>query len=294
MRAQQQPNGSTADTAERRAAWSGHSPPEQRLQAFLAGLQARPEVRAVLSVGSRARGAGDDDSDWDFIAICDPAPTPAALRWQQILAHTSEHGVNLFDDISWEFGTTDDFVLGTHEVCVSYYAKTDIDTKVDAIVAGRCRKVGFYYPTGFLAALADAAVLYDSERLGASLCERVRVYPERLRETILHDEGWQSAYYLDRLRSAIARHDHYHAFELLGLVVNALVQRLFAAHRTYFRAPKRIDEQLAALPLALDRRQLTDTLALVLTQPNDRAHLECKHSGLVELDRLVDLEVRRA
>jgi predicted nucleotidyltransferase len=294
MQARRRANWWAADAAERRAARDGNGPPEQHLPAFLATLQAHAEVRAVLSVGSRARGATGEGSDWDYIVICHPAPPAAPLRWRQLLAHTGEHAVNVFDDISWQFGTTDDFVLGTHEVCVSYYAQTDIDTKVDAIAAGRCRKEGFYYPTGFLAALADAAVIYDPERLGASLCERVRVYPERLRETILHDEGWLTPYYLDRLRSAIARHDHYYAFELLGLVVNALVQQLFAAHRTYFRAPKRIDEQLAALPLGLDRRCLADTLAHVLTQPNDHATLECKRARLVELSHLVDSEVRRA
>ncbi|MCH9686292.1 MAG: hypothetical protein K0V04_32975 [Deltaproteobacteria bacterium] len=230
-------------------------------------------------------------SDWDYVAICDPAPPAARLRWQQILAHTDEHAVNIFDDVSWEFGTTDDFVIGNREVCICYYTQAEIEAKVEAIAAGRCRKVGFYYPTGFLAALADAVPIYDPEGGGARVCERVRVYPERLRETILRDERWLTAYYLDRLTSAIARRDTYYAFELVGLAVNALVQRLFAAHRTYFRAPKRIDEQLAALAVRSDRHALADALAFVLTQPNDHPSLDAKRLRLAELAELVEDEV---
>lgn len=95
-------------------------------------------------------------------------------------------------------------------------------------------------------------------------------------------------------RSAIERRDTYYAVELLGLALDALIQRLFAAHRTYFRAPKRIDAQLAALPLGVDRRRVTDAIDLVVTRPNDRASLQTKRARLLLLAQLVDAEVRDA
>ncbi|MCH9683176.1 MAG: hypothetical protein K0V04_17205 [Deltaproteobacteria bacterium] len=81
---------------------------------------------------------------------------------------------------------------------------------------------------------------------------------------------------------------------MLGLALDALIQRLFAAHRTYFRAPKRIDAQLAALPLGVDRRRVTDAIDLVVTRPNDRASLQTKRARLLLLAQLVDAEVRDA
>ncbi|WP_428263613.1 hypothetical protein [Haliangium sp.] len=250
----------------------------------LAELREVAEVSAILGIGSQTIGTADQASDLDLVVICDQRIPPAADRLARIHRYTDDDAINVFDDRTWEFGTTDDFALDGLEVCTSYYERADIFTKLAAIQGGRYERTGFYYPLGFVAALASAHLLYDRDHHGARLRALAGRYPEPLRRQIQQEQRDLFHYYMNRLRAAATRRDAYFAYELLGLAMHSLLHLLFATHRVYFRAPKKLAQQLAALPIA-DPALLHRELEWLAQAPNDPDTLDRKRDRLRALYR---------
>lgn len=129
-----------------------------------------------------------------------------------------------------------------------------------------------FYSVIYLAETEICQPLFDPAGAIQALKERVRSYPESLRERLVNDNLWSAEFTLLHARSFAAQGDVYNTAGCLARMAANLTQALFALNRRYFISDKRAMAEIDGFttrPAAY-----TQELAAVLAAPgNDAAEL---------------------
>jgi predicted nucleotidyltransferase len=95
-----------------------------------------------------------------------------------------------------------------------------------------------FYNVIYLAEIQVCLPLYDPRGELARLKQRVAIYPERLRQTILKDSLWQADFSLIHAQKFAENGDIYNCVGCLTRISASLTQALFAMNRSYFLSDK--------------------------------------------------------
>lgn len=126
-----------------------------------------------------------------------------------------------------------------------------------------------FYSVIYLAETEICRPLFDPTGAIQALKERVRVYPDALRERLVSDNLWSAEFTLLHARSFAAQGDVYNTAGCLARVAANLTQVLFALNRRYFISDKRAMAEIdgfATRPAAY-----VGTLARILAAPGSTA-----------------------
>lgn len=218
---------------------------EQRglVASLAARLEALPGVKAVVLGGSYARGRAQAGSDIDLGLFYSEA-APFAIDALRALAAELNDAP---DPVVSEFYGWGPWVnggawltIGGQRVDFLYRSLEHVERVLADAEAGRYEldyaqqpPFGFFSAT-YLGELAICVPLVDPEGVLAPLKQRVAVYPEALRRSIVQDYLWSAEFGLTAFAPKFAaRADAYGTTACLTRAVNQLVLALFAINRQY-------------------------------------------------------------
>lgn len=211
-------------------------------------------VAAVLCFGSTALDSNDAASDFDILAICDPAvpPTAERRRWLAPQAGLSDLALDQhapgWDD-PWA-PYKDTFTLAHQRYDVTYNTVAWLAHIVHAVRTEGATSLPEmpFRPYTVLGLLTTAVILYDPHQIAHELVNQTQPYPSLLQVHILDEHVPVLEDGLAELRDYAARGIGNTAFLFhLVRVCDALSSCLFALNDTYDPATKRVEAALGRL-----------------------------------------------
>lgn len=211
---------------------------------------------AIAIAGAHAKGTADSSSDIDIYLFAD-LYKPYAERNTLIrsiadsdkFAWISENA----EDAPW--GGSMDFTLAGTPVEVNFRTFAMVDHILEDCMNGRFKILpatwtsNGYYTFVYLSELNFIQPVWDPEGRLAAYQQKVRHYPERLRQSILkifmeRAETWLDNFHYD---SAIRRSDTLFTSPIVLHTLMDMVQVIFALNRRYFTGDKKLAKALSSM-----------------------------------------------
>lgn len=213
-----------------------------RVDALVEALAGLPGLRAVVLGGSHARGRAGAGSDVDLgLLYSERSPFPLD-RLREIARRVNDAP----DPVVTGLGEWGPWVDGGAWLRVDgervdwLYRSLELVERVLAraqrgeyeLHAGQQPPFGYFGPT-VLGEIAICQPLFDPEGLLPPLKDRMRPYPEPLREAVVRDSLWAVEFGLGFAAKFAARGDPYGTTGCLARLCHRLVLALFALERVY-------------------------------------------------------------
>jgi hypothetical protein len=206
------------------------------LNIIAGALSAHPLITAAGLCGTPEDIAGGEGGDIDIFVYCTKIP-PAEERRMLLPEYSDAYAPG---ESSGRWGVCDLVYIGGAEVWLMFVSEQDTVNEIKAILAGSMpgKVDNYYYPVGRLATIKNMQTLYDRSGFIKSLKDMVAVYPDGLAETLFkyHAEALSDT---EDLTRAAQRGDVLFYHFALDLVLDHLLQALFALNRVYFPSRKR-------------------------------------------------------
>ena len=211
---------------------------------------------AIAVAGAHAKGTADSASDLDIYMFADSyrsyeercalikaAADPDMPAW---ISESAE-------DAPW--GGSMDFGFRGTPVEVNFRTFSMMDRMVTDCMDGKFRIIpatwtsNGYYTFIYLSELSFIRPVWDPENRLADYQKQVRVYPEKLRQSIIRTfmeraETWLDNFHYD---SAIRRCDALFVAPIVLHTLMDMVQVIFALNRKYFTGDKKLEKALSAM-----------------------------------------------
>lgn len=213
---------------------------------------------AIAIAGAHAKGTADSSSDIDIYLFAD-SYKPYAERNSLIrsiadpdkFAWISENA----EDAPW--GGSMDFTLAGTPVEINFRTFAMVDRILEDCTDGRFKIIpatwtsNGYYSFIYLSELSFIRPVWDPEGRLAAYQQKVRHYPENLRQSILkifmeRAETWLDNFHYD---SAIGRCDTLFTAPIVLHTLMDMVQVIFALNRKYFTGDKKLEKALSSMPI---------------------------------------------
>ncbi len=242
---------------------------------------------AIALAGAHAKGVADAASDIDFFVYADGAkPYEERLALVRAMADDGTDPWLDPDFSSTPWGGSMDFTYQGTPVEITARTVERTQKNVDDALNGRFEIIpatwtsNGYYTFIYLCELSFVKPVYDPDGLLANWQEQVRVYPEKLRESIVETfmgraSTWLYNFHYD---SAIRREDLLFCAPIVQHTLLDLVQVIFALNRVYFTGDKKLEKMLSQMVYC--PKALLENLEFLLTTPRDRAALEKQRTVL--------------
>jgi predicted nucleotidyltransferase len=193
-------------------------------------------VKAVALAGSRAAGANDADSDYDFYVYSEQEIAPAFRR--QLLGEGAE-----IDNRFWELGDeAPDSATGAR-LDIMYRSPRWIEDQLDRVLVRH--EAGIGYSTCFWFNVLHSRVLFDPDGWYKALQQKARQpYPENLRRAIVA-KNWpilrrNQSSYRHQIELALRRHDAFSIHHRVTALLASFFDIWFALERTPQPGEKRL------------------------------------------------------
>lgn len=232
---------------------------------------------AVALAGSRAKGRADARSDYDFRVYAHAYRGPGLERteqWQrfeQAMRRWSERGFRM--DGVWMRS-----YAGVERDLAAWVAGTPAPKRFEWTIWD------YQLPTD----LASQQIVHDPEGRLLDWQGKLQIYPEALREALLHQyreiiSYWAGDYHYE---SKVERQDLVFLVGLNGKLANALLQVVFAANRVYYPGDG------WNLPMAAELENLPprfiERLDTMLQPGNDRDNWKRQRAEFIALTKDVE------
>ncbi|MGN0814736.1 MAG: nucleotidyltransferase domain-containing protein [Candidatus Coproplasma sp.] len=206
---------------------------------IIEGLKQLPEVSAICLGGSRASGLCDLKSDYDVYVYYKDRISLSKRR--EILSPNCTHteiGVNYFEE-------EDDCILNNGVVIeLIYRSLADFEKLVDDTLTSSNASLG--YSTCFFDNILHAKPLYDREGAYRNMAEKLRVYPEELRQNIIKKNTEMLhgviASYDAQILKAYGRGDKVSVNHRIAAYLASYFDVIFALNKIYHPGEKRLVE----------------------------------------------------
>jgi hypothetical protein len=241
--------------------------------------------------GAHAKGVDDSLSDIDVYVFA-PKVLPCVERSALTEAHVGSEAkaISWGEDSPFREGGTDFWYAGRKVECWLRHTAV-IEETIAAGLEGNIRRdfvrwtVMGYFSYVPLSDVHAMRIVEDPHGILEGWKERVRVYPEPLRDAILARFFSEARFWPDNFhyRTAVERCDVIYTTGIVQQVVQALVQVAFAANRVYFPGEKKLAAALRLLP-ATPRDFVGRVQALLYAgSPPTTESLEAQRRELVSL-----------
>ncbi len=211
-------------------------------------------VRAIgLSGGARPLPA-PGEGDIDLFVYCQEIPASEQRRAALESLGPFQAQVRIDQLQGGHWGTGDSLQLADVETWLLYFTIEETRTELCELLDGKYldRVDAYYYPIGRCAMWRDMRALHDPDGFLASLRAQVAEYPAKLATA-------NRAYHLGQLNDtedldrAVQRGEVLFYHFALDLVLDHLLQALFALNRVYFPSRKRSLEYIRAFEVQPNR-----------------------------------------
>ena len=252
-----------------------------------------PAEHGLAMGGSYAKGMSDAQSDVDVYLFADKV-LPAGRRSELVQELLGPEGqvTSWGEDEPFVEGGTDLYHQG-HKVEVWLRNRQRVEETIAACRQGRiqrdcvCWTVMGFFNYALLSDLHAMQIVEDPQGVLAGWKREVTPYPEALRRAILARFSAEAAFWPGNFhyRTAVERADVIYTTGIVQLVVQALIQVVFALNRHYFPGEKKLAQTLGGLanlpPDFVPRVQ-------ALLYPGQAASVEALRAQRRELASLVE------
>lgn len=206
------------------------------MKKIAAALEKHPHVSAAGLCGTPEEIAGGEGGDIDIFVYC--TAIPSAEKRRMLLPEYSGDYTTSENNGRW--GICDLVYIDGAEIWLMFVTEQDTVNEIKAILSGSMpgKLENYYYPVGRLATIKNLSVLCDRNGFIKSLKDMVSVYPDALAETLFKYHADALTDTEDLTRAALRGDVLFYHFAL-DLVLDHLLQALFALNRVYFPSRKR-------------------------------------------------------
>ncbi len=201
-----------------------------------------PGIRAIVLGGSRARGEGTAQSDYDIGLYYEPdAPIDIGrmAKAALLLPGAASSSVTAIGEWGPWINGGAWLTVGGRRVDLLYRDLGKVRDVIEACHAGRIERV--YqpgHPHGFVSSIymgemALCRVLWDPEEILSPLRRRCDPYPPALAEALIRTFFWESRFALENAAHGRGREDPAYVAGCAFRAVACLCQSLFAHNRAY-------------------------------------------------------------
>ena len=242
---------------------------------------------SIALAGSRAYGGADDESDIDiYMLVDDVKPHDEIVAIIKTIAD-EDSGVSVsasFDFAPYGGGIEFTYQGVPVEVTVKYY--TMIKQRLDDCLEGRFEVIpqtwtsNGYYTYISASEISFIEPVYDPTGFVAECKDKLRVYPEKLRRSIIscfmeRAYTWINNFHYE---SAIRRGDFMFTSACVLHTVQDLIQVIFAVNRVYFKGDKKLE--LAIKELLYCPKEFSDNLLFLMQASEATEHLQKQYEIL--------------
>lgn len=223
------------------------------LDAIVSDLKKLPDIKAIVLGGSYATGRASEQSDLDIgIYYADKAPFSIDSIKEIALKYAIESNSVVTGFYEWGPWVNGGAWINTKSGKVDFLYK-NID-QISATIQNAQEGIWENHfeqqpPYGFASIfyLAETKVcvpLYDPEGVISHLKEQVRVYPPKLKQSIIQQSLWSTEFTIMHVVSFIEKNDIYNLSGCLSRAMKNLIMTLFATNEIYPIGDKRAIEIL--------------------------------------------------
>ena len=242
---------------------------------------------SIALAGSRAYGRADDESDIDIYMLVDDVKHHDEIV--EIIKTIADKNADISVSASFDFapygGGIDFRYHGIPvEVTVKYYSM--IKKRLDDCLEGKFEIIPQTWTSnGYYTYISASEIdfikpIWDPSGFIAEYKEKFRIYPEKLRRSIISRFMERAYTWINNFHyeSAIRRGDFMFTSACVLHTVHDLIQVIFALNRVYFKGDKKLETAIKRLPYC--PREFADNLLFLMQASDDRKILEKQYEIL--------------
>lgn len=205
-------------------------------------LSAHQQITAAGLCDTPAEIAGGEGGDVDIFVYCTAIPSSEERR--RLLPEYS--GKYTPGESGGHWGVCDLVYIDGAEVWLMFVSEQDTVSEIKTVLSGSMpeKLENYYYPVGRLATIKNIKLLFDRNGFLENLKAMVSVYPDGLAEALLKYHAGALSDSEDLTRAAMRGDVLFYHFAL-DLVLDHILQALFALNRVYFPSRKRSLQYIA-------------------------------------------------
>ncbi|MCL2361070.1 MAG: DUF4037 domain-containing protein [Defluviitaleaceae bacterium] len=212
---------------------------------------------AIALAGAHAKGVSDEHSDLDYYLLVDEVLPYEELQALLLTVADKDAPWYITPDFDMTvYGGVIDFRYKGTPVETTVHTVARVKQRVEESLEGRFEifpeiwTIGGYYTYVYLSELDFIKPIWDPDGVLAAYKEQIKVYPEKLRKSIIECFMDRAGIWLDNFHyeSAIARKDFIYTGPIVIQTVLNMAQVIFAINKVYFTGDKKIGAALEKLP----------------------------------------------
>lgn len=235
---------------------------------------------SIALAGSRAYGGADEDSDIDIYMLVDDVKPHDEIV--EIIKTIADEGSDVSVSASFDFAPYGGGIEFTYrgipvEVTVKYYSM--IKRRLDDCLEGEFEIIPQTWTSnGYYTYISASEIdfiepIWDVSGFIAEYKEKFRVYPEKLRRSIIscfmeRAYTWINNFHYE---SAIRRGDYMFTSACVFHTVQDLIQVIFAYNRVYFKGDKKLESAIKELSYC--PKEFSDNLLFLMQSSKAPEHL---------------------
>lgn len=206
-------------------------------------------IRAIGQTGDINFIPKAGESDIDIFVFGDTIPSYEFRKsvYDKNCSLYEEYSINVCEGGVW--GTGDVFIINGVETMLMYFTIEETLRYANEVLEGKhLDSVKGFYPVGRLATLRNINILYDEIGILDSLKEKLSVYPDELKKSMVNFHTNMTNDEEDFGR-AVSREDVLFYHQVLEVSIDHYLQALYSLNKTFYPSRKRTKKYIDSFEL---------------------------------------------